>query len=229
MAIINEKMYTELEMIYKSDEFIRKYEEINILEMVYKPNENKELKLKKIKKFKEKFRYIFEDKKEYLDDKLRILGKCFIKHNKNKCKLIYNNKKYKLTEYFKEIDDNYKINDIIKLKINGVDRITDISRIFYGCYHLSKVSEYQLDNNQYKINGLNNIFSEHNLDEETKSNISNRNYENSNGKNGLNKGFNQLSLSIPSFKNNSDIQIDFPILSRSSFKFNKISKLCQKI
>ena len=34
-----------------------------------------------------------------------------MKNNKNKGKLIYNNKKYELKEYFEEIDDNNKDKD----------------------------------------------------------------------------------------------------------------------
>ena len=65
------------------------------------------------------------------------------------------------------------------------------------------------------------------MDEETKLDISNRNYKNSNERNGLNNGFNQSSLSISSFKNNNDIQNDFPIPSRPPLKSNKISNLEQ--
>ena len=54
-------------------------------------------------------------------DELRIFGEYFIKQNRNKCKIIYNNKKYKLTEFFEGIDKNlnHKVKEI-KLKLFGI-------------------------------------------------------------------------------------------------------------
>ena len=40
------------------------------------------------------------DKSKNNNKKLRIFGKIFVNKNKNKCKIIYKNKKYKLKEYF---------------------------------------------------------------------------------------------------------------------------------
>ena len=57
-----------------------------------------------------------EIKDEIVSDKMRILGNDFVKKNKNKGKLIINNKKYKLKEFIndKEIkDDRIKINMIL--------------------------------------------------------------------------------------------------------------------
>ena len=70
----------------------------------------------------------------------RIFGEKFVKINSNKCKIIYKNKKYKLKEYFKEIDDNCEDKDIIKLKLLGVKNIIDMNRMFFKCYHLISVS-----------------------------------------------------------------------------------------
>ena len=87
-------------------------------------------------------RYIsFDDE----DVKFRILGEKFIKINSNKCKIIYKNKKYKLKEFFKEIDDNYEDKDTIKLKLFGADDIIDMNRMFCKCYHLISISEYSIE------------------------------------------------------------------------------------
>ena len=51
--------------------------------------------------------------KEIKSDNIRILGKDFVKNNKNKGKLIINNKKYKLKEF---ININEIKNDITKTK-----------------------------------------------------------------------------------------------------------------
>ena len=93
---------------------------------------------------------------------LRIFGKNFVKTNSNKCKIIYKNKKYKLKEFFKEIDNNYKYKDIIKLKLFGVDNIIDMNRTFFGCYHLESVSEYSTRNNHQDNSYTIQNFSEYN-------------------------------------------------------------------
>ena len=55
--------------------------------------------------------YLLEDKivNEANDYKIRILGKDFVKNNKNKGKLIINNKKYKLEEFIKGEWGSYKM------------------------------------------------------------------------------------------------------------------------
>jgi len=110
--------------------------------MIYKPNENKKEKKDKMKKFKEELDYLLDDEKEYKEDVIRIFGKYFVKQNKNKCKIIYNNKKYELKEYYDEIDNNYnpKIKEI-KIKLNGINNITNMKEMFYGCIHLTSLSK----------------------------------------------------------------------------------------
>ena len=60
--------------------------------MIYKPNENKKVIIERLKKLKEQLSFFLETDKEYSGDVLRILGKKFVKRNKNKCILIYKNK-----------------------------------------------------------------------------------------------------------------------------------------
>ena len=50
-------------------------------------------------------------------NKLRIFGNIFVKNNKDKCKIIYNNIEYELKEYFEEIDNNYNKQDLITFKL----------------------------------------------------------------------------------------------------------------
>ena len=160
MSFDKKEELLDYEMIYRQDDNEQKFsceikEENNEFKMIYKPNENKNEKKKKLEEFKEYNSFHFEDDKEYSGDILRILDKYFIKQNKNKCKLIYNNKKYKLKEYFEEIDNNYKDKDVIKLKLYNINNISDMSRMFYGCYHLSSFSE---DSIQQNFNDLSDIF-----------------------------------------------------------------------
>ena len=67
--------------------------------MIYKHNISKKEKEEIIKKFK-KHRFPFDDEKDYKEDVIRIFGKKFIMHNKNKCKIIYNNKKIQIKRIF---------------------------------------------------------------------------------------------------------------------------------
>ena len=175
--------------------------------MIYKQKERKALKGEKLETFNEKLGFLFKDRNQ---DSLRILGKYFVNKNKNKSKLIYNNKKYELKELFEDINNNYAGKDIIKLKIIGINYITDMSRIFYGCYSLSEVSEYQEWDIPNKINGLSGSFPEINLNEESKLSKSNKSANNSSEeRNGKNNG-NNLSLSSISKHNEFTNDISVP-------------------
>ena len=128
-----------------------------IFKLIYNPNEKLGEKYKIISGL-EMQGFILNDK----DNDLRIFGKEFVKHNKKNCKIIYNNKRYELKEYFKDIDKDYKNKEIIKLKLIINNGIINMSEMFYECYHLISISEYlKKKNNQ---NYTNNIFSTYNLD-----------------------------------------------------------------
>ena len=77
---------------------------INLFEAIYQPNENN-------------------------NEKVRIFGREFIKKNKNKCKIIYKDKKKDVKEYLEDIDINYNHKDKIKIKIIFSKDIIDISLI----------------------------------------------------------------------------------------------------
>ena len=137
------------DVIISNDMNDNSYEINKYFKMIYKPNENKKEKKEIIKKMIDEDDFTFDDEKETKEEVIRILGKYFVKQNKNKCKIIYNNKKYKLKEYFDEIDINYK-KDIkeIKLKLIGIDNITNMKKMFYGCIHLRSISELDNENIQ---------------------------------------------------------------------------------
>ena len=71
--------------------------------------------------------------------KVRIFGFTFVKNNKGKCKIIYNNKEYELTEYFNSIDNNIKKE--IKIKLKGINNIIDMSYMFQNCKSLSSLPD----------------------------------------------------------------------------------------
>ena len=113
--------------------------EVNEFEMIYIQFKNKNERKAKIEELENKG-FFLEDKREYTDDLLRIFGKKFVYINKNKCKIVYKDKEYKLKEYLEDIDNDYKNNDIIKLKLKGIQDISNMSYMFYGCFQLYLLS-----------------------------------------------------------------------------------------
>ena len=72
--------------------------------------------------------------------KLKVFDKKFVEKNKKYCKIIYDNKAYDLNEYF--IIDNIKHNkDIIKIKLKGISKVTDMSYMFCLCTSLLEVPD----------------------------------------------------------------------------------------
>ena len=181
--------------------------------MIYEPNENKN-------------GFYF-----YEENKIKIFGQHFVKQNKNKCKIIYNNKKYKLKDYLNEIDSkhNHNIKEI-KLKLIGINNITEFCYMFYRCFHLISVSESKYINiqqdihNSYDILTYNNFYSS--LFEEAKETyINERNNINIDINNELNKEYKKSidfydGCILSSFENISSI---------SKVRNNYNSKNCKTI
>ena len=158
--------YIIYDMIYNLKETDK-----NII-IIYKPNEDKKIKKEKIKILKEQHGFYLDDEKEYNENVVRIFGKYFVKQNRNKCKIIYNNNKYKLKEFFDEIDENNN-KEVVKLKLNGINNINNLEKMFYGCYHLSLIldSKNNNENEKNNINKSSNIYEK--IKDMTKSKITN--------------------------------------------------------
>ena len=73
------------------------------------------------------------------DKKVKIFGSEFVKNNKDKCQIIYEDKEYELNEYF-IISDNIK--DELKIKLRGINNIINMSCIFYECSSLLSISNF---------------------------------------------------------------------------------------
>ena len=91
------------------------------------------------------------------EGKVRIFGEKFVKNNKDKCKIIYNNKEYELKEYFNDIDKEYNNKDDIKIKLKGINNITDMSRMFDYCETLSSLHNISKWDTS-KVIDMNNMF-----------------------------------------------------------------------
>ena len=66
-------------------------------------------------------------------DEIDIFGYNFVKNNKNKCKMIIDNKEYEITDKYN--NKNYKYNRL-NIKLKGIDKISDINSMFSGCSSL---------------------------------------------------------------------------------------------
>ncbi len=69
---------------------------------------------------------------------IKIFGKQFIERNKYICKMEINGKELYLNEYY-AVDK--ELNDFLEIKLNKVNRLTDISYMFEGCRSLLSLSD----------------------------------------------------------------------------------------
>ena len=76
-------------------------------------------------------KYIINENK----NAIKIFGEQFVKKNKNKCFIIYENRNYELSSLFK-IDEKIKNKNILKIKLNIINSIKDLSYLFYNCSDL---------------------------------------------------------------------------------------------
>ena len=81
--------------------------------------------------------FILNIYKEILSYDIRILGSDFVKNNKNKAKLIINNKKYALKEF---INQKGSTSDEIKINILLNKDLLNISSFFKNCFKLIEFS-----------------------------------------------------------------------------------------
>ena len=78
------------------------------------------------------------------EDKIKIFDEDFIKNNKDKCKIIYEEKEYNLTEYF-----NAKNINKLEIKLKGINKVTNMKGMFYKCKLLESlpdISNWNTDN-----------------------------------------------------------------------------------
>ena len=82
------------------------------------------------------------------ENKIKIFGKKFVSNNKDKCKIIYKNKKYELKEEL-YINSN---NNIVKIDLIGIENITDMSHMFWGCTSLISLKDMSKWNTKDVVN-----------------------------------------------------------------------------
>ena len=91
---------------------------------------------------------IYGDKEE-----TTIFGEEFVKHNRNNCTMIIDEKIYKLTSTF--YTKNYNKKELT-IKLKGIQNITDASYMFYRC--ASFISPDMSNWNTYKVTNMSHMF-----------------------------------------------------------------------
>ena len=69
---------------------------------------------------------------------VKIFGSEFVKNNKYNCKMIIDNKEYEIIENY--YLNNYNSN-ILEINLKGINNVTNMSYMFYGCYTLSSLPD----------------------------------------------------------------------------------------
>ena len=72
-----------------------------------------------VKKNKNSIRIIYDNDKD--EKEIKIFGVDFVNNNKDKCKILYNNKEYGLTDKF-----NVENKNQLEIQLNGILNITNM-------------------------------------------------------------------------------------------------------
>ena len=85
-------------------------------------------------------------------ENINIFGPEFVKNNQNICQMIIDNKEYKITETYNV--QNYNNNNILQIKLKGIDNVINMGNMFNGCSSLSSlpdISKWNTRNVTYMI------------------------------------------------------------------------------
>ena len=91
-------------------------------------------------------------------DGIQILGKDFVKNNKQNCKMIINKKEYDICDYIRYND--YGINkkdNSLTITLKGINRCIDASCLFFGCNSLQSLPDIS-EWNTRRVTNMNDIF-----------------------------------------------------------------------
>ena len=129
-------------------EFWKKYE--NLKENL---NENKQKSDEIILEYKIEKGGIFS---YFFNNKIKIFGDKFVKNNKDKCELFVFGEKYELNSHFNKSDIRLN-NNIFKIILKGINKITDLSGMFEGCTSLISINGLS-DYNLVNISDISSVF-----------------------------------------------------------------------
>jgi len=87
---------------------------------------------------------------------INIFGSEFVENNKNICKMIINKKEYEITNEYNVENNN---NELLKIKLKGINNITNMSHMFSGCSSLISLPDISKWDTS-KVNDMNYTFEE---------------------------------------------------------------------
>ena len=125
----------DIKEIIKSDNINDKFN--NLMEIYLKMNPIDEITIL-YKKTQD------ENNKEESENNIKLLGEEFVQNNKNNCKLIYQGKEFELKSFLELDKKNIKKDEVIKIKLKGIRKITNMSNMFINCpslYSLPDISK----------------------------------------------------------------------------------------
>ena len=76
-------------------------------------------------------------------DEISVFGDIFVRNNYKKCRIIYENKIYRLVEIIKS-DKKY-----LKIKLKILTYLTSLAMMFYNCYCLISIDTFSKLNIKY--------------------------------------------------------------------------------
>ena len=124
---INFQTIKNLKTIDDAENIIKDINEINDNNYNYKINNIYN------KMINNEINIIYNINKKQKKNKIRIFGKDFVKNNKDKCKIIIDEKESELMEEYNI--KNYH-NNKLEIKLINIDEITDMSHMFNECLSL---------------------------------------------------------------------------------------------
>ena len=138
---------------YKILQNIKEMNNNNIIKEIKEINNDNKNKLEKLINIYNKMNYkneiniIYKINKE---EKIKIFGEKFVENNKDKCKIIYNNKEYELKE---ELVIKNKKESILNIKLLNINNVTYMNGMFCRCSSLSSLP----DISKWNTNNITNI------------------------------------------------------------------------
>ena len=107
---------------------------------------------KYIKMYNGEINIIYDIKGDDID--IDIFGIIFVINNRDKCKMIRDNKEYEITEKYYVNNNNNKLNIILK----GINNVTNMNWMFRGCKSLSSLPDISKWNTN-NVTSMNSMFS----------------------------------------------------------------------
>ena len=104
----------------------------------------------------------YEEEEEEEEQIINIFGAEFVKNNKILRKMIIDEKEYEISEKYKITNFN---NNILEIKLKGIDNVTNMNGMFNGCKSLSSLPDISkwntinVTNMSYMLNGCSSLSS----------------------------------------------------------------------